>query len=76
MLTSQENQLKAEGFQGSKGSAHLVEDACALNLGSERRQPFCNVCSVALESKDGEKIHLKGHDVDRGSKCVYCHMTE
>lgn len=32
--------------------------------------------NVALELRDAEKIHLRGHDVDHVLKCVYCHMTE
>lgn len=53
-----------------------MEGACDLKVASERRQHFCNVCNVALELQDAEKIHLKGHDVGHGFKSVYCNMTE
>lgn len=53
-----------------------MKDACALKLGSERKQHSCNACNVSLQSKDAHKIHEKGHDVDCGFKCVYCCVTE
>lgn len=68
------NQKKARC--DSKRLAHPVTHAWALKLGSERRQHFCSVCSIGLKSKDAHKVHEKGHDTDRGFKCVYCRTAE
>ncbi|KAM6445468.1 uncharacterized protein O9250_007049 [Rhynochetos jubatus] len=68
------NQKKARC--DSKQFARPVKDAHALKLGCERTQHFCNACNIALKRKDAPKIHEKGHDVDCGFKCAYCHMTE